>query len=94
MSIPNINPSYAFVQKIDGKQSKKVNLYRLNDGSVEVVKVRAKTYSKHPFNEGTIIKTIDCYDDKKWKYDSENDSYYQIDETERILSKWSIVEDD
>lgn len=94
ITIPNINPSYAFVQKIDGKQSKKVNLYRLNDGSIETVKVRAKAYSNHPFNEGDIIKTIDCYDDKKWKYDSEDDSYYQIDETERILSKWSIVEDD
>lgn len=93
-TIPNIKPSYAFVQKIDGQQTRRVSLYRLNDGSIEILKVRKKAFSNNPFNENDIIKTIDCYEEKKWKYDKENESYYQIDEKEMILSKWSIVEDD
>lgn len=94
ITIPDIKPSYAFVQKIDGQQTRRVSLYRLNDGSVELLKVRGKAFSNNPFNENDIIKTIDCYEEKKWKYDKENGSYYQIDEKEMILSKWSIVEDD
>ena len=94
ITIPDIKPSYAFVQKIDGQQTRRVSLYRLNDGSVELLKVRGKAFSNNPFNENDIIKTVDCYEEKKWKYDKENGSYYQIDEKEMILSKWSIVEDD
>ena len=91
---PSVSPEYAFIQSIKGKTSRTVQLYRLTDGTIETVKVRKKQFDANPFEENQIIKTIDCFDDKKWKYDSQNDSYYQIDEKERILSKWSIVEDD
>ncbi len=94
ITIPEIQPCYAFVQKIEGKQKRTVYLYRLNDGTNEIVRVRSKLFANKPFCEGQIIKTIDCFDEKKWKYDNENNNYYQIDEKEKILSKWSIVEND
>lgn len=93
-SIYPVEPTYAFVQSIIGQQKKTVQLYRLSDGTTEVVRIKPKNFNNNPFKVGQIIKTIDCYDDKKWRYDKEHDSYYQIDEMERILSKWSIVEDD
>ena len=92
--IPNINEQYAYVQKIDGTSTRMITLYRLCDGSTEKIKVRAKAFSKNQFKVGDIIKTIDCYDEKKWKFDSEKQEYYQIEERERILAKWSIVEND
>ena len=91
---PNFNKQYAYVQSINGKNNKLVTLYRLNDGSTETVKVREKVFNNNMFNKGDIIKTIDCYKEKKWKYDNATESYFQIDEEEIILSKWSIVEDD
>lgn len=97
--IPDISPLYCYVQLIKGNQKRTIKLYRLYDGTTETVKIKEKDFSKHPFKEGQLIKTIDCYDDKKWKLDKEKSTadkkvFYQIDETERILSKWSIVEDD
>ena len=71
-----------------------ITLYRLCDGTSEKIKVRAKAFNKNKFETGNIIKTIDCFEEKKWKFDSEKQEYYQIDERERILGKWSIVEDD
>lgn len=94
LTIPDFNPQYTYVQSIKGKSSKLVTLYRLYDGSLEIVKVRQKPYNNNPFEIGDIIKTLDCYYDKKWKFNNESNDYYQIDEEELILSKWSIVEDD
>jgi len=97
--ISSISPNYAFIQTIKGNTSRMVQLYRLSDGSTESIKVRKKAFDSNPFKEGQIIKTIDCAYDKKWKYDKEledktGNGYYQIDEKEPILMKWSIVEDD
>ena len=92
ITISKIDSSYAFVQKIEGKQKKTIYLYRLKDGANEIVRIKEKTFNQNPFTEGQIIKTIDCYDEKKWRYDSQNNNYYQIEDKERILSKWSIVE--
>ena len=97
--IPDISPSYCYVQSIKGNQKRTIKLYRLYDGTTEILRVKEKDYNKHPFKEGQLLKTIDCYNDKKWKLDKEKSTadkkaFYQIDETERILSKWSIVEDD
>ena len=94
LTIPEINKQYAYVQSIKGTSSRIVTLYRLSDGSTEIVKVRKKMFDNNPFDEGDIIKTIDCFYDKKWRYNDETESYYQIDEKELVLSKWSIVEDD
>ena len=94
LTIPSISMAYAYIQTISGKQKRSVKLYRLNNGTSEMVKVKAKTFNSNPFEEGQIIKTIDCFEDKKWRYDNQNDSFYQIDEKEYILSKWSVVEND
>lgn len=98
-TMPSMPSSYCYIQSIKGNQKRTVQLYRLHDGTTETVKIKERDFSKHPFKEGQLIKTIDCYDDKKWKLDKEKSTadkkeFYQIDETERILSKWSIVEDD
>ena len=91
---PNMPPNYAYVQTIKGNSSRTVQLYRLSDGTSEVVKARKRQFESNPFKEGQIIKTIDCAWDEKWKYGKEHEGYYQIDEKELLLLKWSIVEDD
>ena len=97
--IPTLPSNYAYIVSISGNQKRTVQLYRLADGSTENVRVKEKDFKKHPFNKGQIIKTIDCFEDNKWMLDKEkstedNKVFYQIDEKERILSKWSIVEND
>ena len=91
---PNMPHNYAYVQTIKGNSSRAVQLYRLSDGTSKVVKARKRQFESNPFKEGQIIKTIDCAWDKKWKYGKEHEGYYQIDEKELLLLKWSIVEDD
>lgn len=93
-TIKSLSSQYAYVINISGNQNRNVKLYRINSGLTETIKVRRKSYDLNPFKSKQIIKTIDCFEDKKWKYDSQNDKYYQIEDKERILSKWSIVEDD
>ena len=97
--LKSIPSNYAYIISIDDKQKKTVQLYRLCDGTTETVRIKKKDYDKNPIKKEQIIKTIDCFEDKKWKLDKEkstedNKIFYQIDETERILTKWSIVEDD
>lgn len=94
LTIPTFDSQYAYVQSIYGKSNKIVSLYRICDGTIETVKVREKVYKNNEFQVGDIIKTIDCYYDKKWRYNDRDSSYYQIDEKELILTKWSKVEDD
>lgn len=98
-TFPNLPSDYCFIQFLDDKKKKTVHLYRLYNGMVEIVKVKQKNFSNNPFSQYDIIKTIDCIKDKKWKYSKEleeetGNGYYQIDEEETILSKWSIVEND
>lgn len=96
---PSMSPNYAYVQSIKGTSSRTVQLYRLSDGTTENMKVRKKSFELNSFEEGQIIKTIDCAYDKKWKYDKAleeetGNGYYQIDEKEQILLKWSVIEND
>ena len=91
---PNIPINYAFVRSVVGKQKRTVTLYRLSDGTSEVVKVKQKLFNNNPINPGDIIKTIDCASDKKWKRNNETGEFYQIDEQELLLLKWSKVEND
>ena len=91
---PNIPTNYAFVRSVVGKQKRTVTLYRLSDGTSEIVKVKQKLFNNNPINPGDIIKTIDCVSDKKWKRNNETGEFYQIDEQELLLLKWSKVEND
>lgn len=90
ITVPDIDVSYAVVMKIDGKyKNKTVTLYRLFDGSQEVVKVKGHSLDSHPLAEGDVIKTIECKEDRKWK--KGEDGFYQTDEKELILTKWREV---
>lgn len=87
----NIAPIYAVVTNIDGKyKNKKVTLYRIHDGTNDIVKVKAKTLETAPLNVGDMIKTIEVNEEKKWGKDSEG-NFYRKDETELVLKKYSFV---
>lgn len=89
--MPELPADYAVVISIDGKYSNKnVTLYRINDGTSEVVKVKGKKLKIKPLEVGDIIKTISCSNERKWRK-NENDEFYQIDERENILTEWSEV---
>lgn len=91
MVIPNMAIEYAYVTDIETKyKNPVVKLYRLNNGDMETVKVKAKQYEGNEFKKGEIIKTIECSDEKKWYKDSEGE-WQQKDETEVILKKWAVV---
>ena len=72
--MPDMSPEYAFVQEYECKyKNPKLTLYRLCDGSTEVVKVRRKKYDEAPINVGDIIKTIECSEEGRWSNDSNGD---------------------
>lgn len=91
LTIPNLEEQYAYVQSIDGVRKKTVVLYRLKTGEIETVRIRQKQFDENPINEGDIIKTIESSQERKWKKNKETDEFYQIDEYETILKKWSFV---
>lgn len=92
IKIPAISLDYAYVLDVNRKYANKIiKLYRLKTGEVESFKVKAKRYDANPIEEQMIIKTIEGGEEKKWKRD-ENGKFYQIDETEPILYKWSVVQ--
>ncbi len=91
MTLPNVDQSYAYVLNIDEKYKNKViSLYRLKNGENEMVKIKAKQFEDNPVEVGDIIKTIECSEEKKWGRDTEG-NFYQKDELETILKKWSQV---
>ncbi len=91
LTIPNMNKDYAFVQSVEGVRKKTISLYRLCDGEVEIVRIKQKAFEDNPIQIGDIIKTIECSQEKKWKKDKESGEFYQIDEYETILKKWSFA---
>jgi len=91
LTIPTIREAYAYVQDIRGKDKRTVKLYRLKTGEVDTVRVRKKVFNTNPFEVGDVIKTIECSEENKWRYDKENDKFYQIDEKETLMTKWAIV---
>lgn len=90
--MPDMSPEYAFVQEYECKyKNPKLTLYRLCDGSTEVVKVRRKKYDEAPINVGDIIKTIECSEEGRWSKDSNGDWQQSQQDKESILKKWSFV---
>lgn len=90
ITIPKLSLEYAYVMNVDSKyKNRLVTLYRLQTGEIEKVKVKANTFKTHPIKENTVIKTIECSEEKRWKK-TEN-GFEQIDELETILKKWSDV---
>ena len=90
--IPDMSPDYAFVQEYECKyKNPKLTLYRLCDGSTEIVKVRRKKYDEAPINVGDIIKTMECSEEGRWSKDSNGDWQQSQQDKEYILKKWSFV---
>ena len=93
--LPDFAPEYAFVQEYECKyKNPKLTLYRLCDGTTEVVKVKRKKYDESPIKVGDIIKTIECSDEGKWSLDSNGDWQQDKSDKETILKKWSFVRDE
>lgn len=93
--VPDMSPDYAFVQEYECKyKNPKLTLYRLADGSTEIVKVRHKKYDEAPINVGDIIKTIECSEEGRWSKDQNGDWQQDNSDKESILKKWSFVRDD
>lgn len=93
--VPDMSPDYAFVQEYECKyKNPKLTLYRLADGSTEIVKVRRKKYDEAPINVGDIIKTIECSEEGRWSKDQNGDWQQDNSDKESILKKWSFVRDD
>ena len=93
--VPDMSPDYAFVQEYECKyKNPKLTLYRLADGSIEIVKVRRKKYDEAPINVGDIIKTIECSEEGRWSKDNNGDWQQDNSDKESILKKWSFVRDE
>lgn len=93
--VPDMSPDYAFVQEYECKyKNPKLTLYRLADGSTEIVKVRRKKYDEAPINVGDIIKTIECSEEGRWSKDNNGDWQQDNFDKESILKKWSFVRDE
>lgn len=93
--IPDMSHDYAFVQEYECKyKNPKLTLYRLADGSTEIVKVRRKKYDEAPINVGDIIKTIECSEEGRWSKDNNGDWQQDNSDKEIILKKWSFVRDE
>ena len=92
--IPDMSPEYAFVQEYECKYKNPIiTLYRLCDGSTEVVKVKRSKYDAAPINVGDIIKTIECSEEGRWSLDKNGDWQQSVSNKENILKKWSFVRD-
>ena len=93
--VPDMSPDYAFVQEYECKyKNPKLTLYRLADGSTEIVKVRRKKYDEAPINVGDIIKTIECSEEGRWSKDNNGDWQQDNSDKESILKKWTFVRDE
>lgn len=93
--VPDMSPDYAFVQEYECKyKNPKLTLYRLADGSTEIVKIRRKKYDEAPINVGDIIKTIECSEEGRWSKDNNGDWQQDNSDKESILKKWSFVRDE
>ena len=90
--MPDMSPDYSFVQEYECKyKNPKLTLYRLCDGSTEIVKVRRKKYDESPINVGDIIKTMECSEEGRWSKNSEGEWQQSSSDKERILKKWSFI---
>lgn len=99
LTIPSLPDEYAFVADINDNM---YTLYYLNSGETCKIKCRAYTRKSTPCMAGDIIKILEITDEKKWRpLKDENGNnvvdengkiqFYQIDERELILKKYSIV---
>lgn len=90
ITLPKLSEDYYYVVDIVGKSGNFLKMYQLSDGSMFQVKIRAKTKQKNPIDKGDVIKIEEISDERKWRKDTDG-KWYQIDETEKILTRYSRV---
>lgn len=87
----DMSNSYCFVAGMDKLYSNYMaKLYHLKTGETELIKVKNKDYVKNKFNEYDLIKTLSVRTDNKWR--KTEDGFERLDETEKVLDSWEIVE--
>ena len=91
LTIPSLGEQYCYVQTIEGIRKKTISLYRLKTGETEIVRMKQRVFDENPISEGDIIKTIESSQEKKWGRNKETGEFYQKDEYETILKKYSFV---
>ena len=86
---------YGIVIDLNTKYSPIATIYRINDGSIEIIKTDTKKYKGNPFNQFDMIKTISKEKRNKKKYIGKNEKgkgvYETLPEQEDILIQWTIV---
>lgn len=91
---PEADDRYYYVMRVKGDYSRIVTLYQIQTGDILEIKIRKSKFDKYPVQEYDIIKVRDIGLEKKWRKDEtkpEKEQWYQIDELEEILQKYSVL---
>jgi len=92
---PNIPADYGIVIDLNMKYSPIATIYRVNDGSVEIIKTDKRKHTKNPFQQFDMIKTVTRESRHKKKYIGKDEKgkgvYENLEEEEDILTQWTIV---
>lgn len=90
-TLQSIDPSIGIVSNLEQNQwgTTFIDLYRINNGEVDKLKITKAVYIDNPIHEMDIIKTITIESThKKRKVDGK---WVELDEKENILIKWARV---
>lgn len=92
IKMPELSADYGYVLNVNKKYNNKmIELYRLQDGTTESIKVKGKTYDLNPIEEGMIIRTLEASEELKWYKAPDGSWKRREDEYETILRRWKIV---
>lgn len=90
-TMPKLSDNYYAISDINMKYANKtITAYRLNNGELITMKIKAKVFDANPLNQYDIIKTLDISEEPKWGKTPEGE-WYRKEETELILKKWANV---
>lgn len=88
--VPTIPKDYCMVTDVVTKYTHPiVYLYHINDGSMEVIKVKNNLYSENKFEVFDIIRVIERVEDFKWTRVGKE--WRRSTEKEWLLKRWNIV---
>lgn len=88
-----IEKCYGVVTNIDGKYSNKnISIYIVGSGTLYTYKVKGKDLSHNPINVGDVVKILQEAYERKWGRD-EHGNFYQKEEQELVLKKYSVIND-
>ena len=87
-----IPSDYVMVTELENRfKNYTATLYRVKDGTIAKIKIKAKDYNEDKFEKGDMIKLIQVNMEGRWKT-TENGGWKQDhDDKEPILKRWSFV---